>query len=520
MKEIDKNKENCIADVLDCNGNVLTTTQEAKTDSSKSMCYMESVETIRNSMNKMKEFSLVIGYNLKKIKENKLYIEGGYKNIYELAEVEFGLSRSTAIRLMNVCTNFSKGNNSPILDERYEGFSTSQLFELLAMSPEQRNMAKPDMTIRQIRLIKNGKPEKSLPEKCCEVQGASTMSHQLGTTDIFLAEEGAQPELPCFNAEEECMIWLQNVEAWGLWYEDHNIQTRYYKYDFDDGSRLIAVKYRYTCPPYMKDEPEKYKEQIEADGGYYGQASYHMIYSEKYWENHQEEYWDCFRKYYTADTTPADSLVNFLMEYQSEEAESDPYTWCEIEFDTDHLEEEDIEALPPRARQYAYFYKEHKYIPRYFNIKNKKEVIDYAPTLTTSSGSFGGIGAVSVFDLSKNIMDLVNDDTISYEEKEREIKMLMNIACPEEKQKMNEFYGTKPGWKEFMNGFDGGKIRFKIRRYTPEQAFELMGMTKEDVERCRAIGVSNTQLFKMAGNAIVTNVVEELMKCLQKAAWQ
>lgn len=81
---------------------------------------------------------------------------------------------------------------------------------------------------------------------------------------------------------------------------------------------------------------------------------------------------------------------------------------------------------------------------------------------------------------------------------------------------MDEFYGTKAGWKEFMNGFGGGKIRFKIRRYTPEQVFELMGMRKEDVECCRAMGVSDTQLFKQAGNGIASNVVQELMKCLYK----
>lgn len=155
MKKIDKNKENCITDVLDCNGNVLTTTQEEMDDSSKSVCYAESVEVIRNSMNRIQELSVVIGFNLKKIKENKLYLVGGYKNIYELAEAEFGISRTTAIRFMNICIQFSQGNNSPYLDEQYAGFSTSQLFELLAMSPEQRNMVTPDMTVRQIRLGMN-----------------------------------------------------------------------------------------------------------------------------------------------------------------------------------------------------------------------------------------------------------------------------------------------------------------------------------------------------------------------------
>ena len=465
---------------------------------------------------------MVIGYSLKEIKENELYQEGGYKNIYEFAEYEFHITKPTAIRLMNVCKYFSEGNNSPYLQEKYKGFSSSQLFELLTVSPENRKMAKPEMTVREIRLLKTGdsmNKKEILSEKERGVQSSvGTASYQTEMTDGFLTEE-SQKELPRFNDKEECAEWLRNVEAWGLWYEDNNIHARYYKYVFDDGSRLIAVKYRYTCPPSMKDEPEKYKEQIEADGGYYGEASYHMIYSDRYWAGHQEEYRNDYRKYFSEETAPMDSLVDFLMTIQREE-KTDDYTWTEIEFDADHLEEDEIMGLPAKARQYALFFKKNHYIPKFFNLKNKSRIKDYAPTLTTSSGSFGGIGAVAVFDLSENIVDIVDDDTISYEEKGLEIKMLMNIACPEEKQKMDEFYGMKPGWKEFMNGFGGGKIRFKIRRYTPEQAFELMGMTKEDVERCRAMGVSDSQLFKQAGNAIVSNVVQELMKCLKKAAWQ
>lgn len=519
MVKIDKNKDNYISDVLDCNGNVLTTTQEEMADSSKSVCYAESVEVIRNSINRIQELSVVIGFNLKKIKENKLYLVGGYKNIYEFAEAEFSLSKSTAIRLMNVCKYFSKGNNSSILDERYAGFSTSQLFELLPMSPEQRNIASPDMTVTQLRRLKEGKTKESLPEKSCEVQGISAMSHQSENTDIFPTEEEEQHELPCFNTKEECMVWLQDVEAWGVWYEDFNIQARYFKYDFYDGSRLIAVKYRYTCPPFMRDEPELYKEQLEADGRYYGPAYYHMIYSESYWEDHLEEYKTSFRRYYATDTDPVDSLADFLMKLQSVEKESDAYTWAEIEFDADHLEEDDIKALPSKARQYALFYKEHNYIPRFFNIKDRREIIDYAPTLLTSSGSFGGIGAVSIFDLSKNVMNIVDDETLSYAEKGQKIKMLMNIACPEEKQKMAQFLGTQPGWEKWMSGFGGGKVKFFIRKYTTEQVFELMGMRKSDVERCRAVGVSDTQLFRQAGNGIVTNVVQELSKSIYKAQW-
>lgn len=59
--------------------------------------------------------------------------------------------------------------------------------------------------------------------------------------------------------------------------------------------------------------------------------------------------------------------------------------------------------------------------------------------------------------------------------------------------------------------------RFRIRKLTPEECFVLMGMTMEDVEKCRAMGVSNSQLYKQAGNGIVSNCVEYIMQHLKKA---
>lgn len=36
---------------------------------------------------------------------------------------------------------------------------------------------------------------------------------------------------------------IQEDKSWGLWYTDHHTGTRYYKYDFNNGARLIAEEY-------------------------------------------------------------------------------------------------------------------------------------------------------------------------------------------------------------------------------------------------------------------------------------
>lgn len=56
-------------------------------------------------------------------------------------------------------------------------------------------------------------------------------------------EEPDQPELPKLKNNDQRKEWLRNYRDWGIWYIDENIGCRYYKYDFDNGARLIAEEY-------------------------------------------------------------------------------------------------------------------------------------------------------------------------------------------------------------------------------------------------------------------------------------
>lgn len=50
-----------------------------------------------------------------------------------------------------------------------------------------------------------------------------------------------------------------------------------------------------------------------------------------------------------------------------------------------------------------------------------------------------------------------------------------------------------------------------IRKITPKECWRLMGFDDEDFERAAKV-CSNTQLYKQAGNSIVVNVLEEILK--------
>lgn len=53
-----------------------------------------------------------------------------------------------------------------------------------------------------------------------------------------------------------------------------------------------------------------------------------------------------------------------------------------------------------------------------------------------------------------------------------------------------------------------------IRKLTPREYFRLMGMKDSDIDKIQEIGISNSQQYKMAGNSIVINVLEEIFKNL------
>lgn len=55
----------------------------------------------------------------------------------------------------------------------------------------------------------------------------------------------------------------------------------------------------------------------------------------------------------------------------------------------------------------------------------------------------------------------------------------------------------------------------EIRKLTPKECFRLMGFDDRDVDTLRENGISDTQLYKMAGNSIVVDVVYHIFEQLR-----
>ena len=106
-------------------------------------------------------------------------------------------------------------------------------------------------------------------------------------------------------------------------------------------------------------------------------------------------------------------------------------------------------------RKYQEFFDKNGYIPEMFNPYNASEVKDIAPTQTSNCG--GSASSATVY--KKN-------------------------------------------------------SEFKIRKLTPKECWRLMGFSDQDFNKAQTTGLSNTQLYKQAGNSIVVPVLEEIFKNL------
>lgn len=130
------------------------------------MTYSEAKAILQENMTNMKMSFIAAGYYLKYIRDRELFREDGYESIWEFAEDNYGIKKSTASRWMAMNDKFSQGGNSPNIADEFKGFEKSQLQEMLYLDDKQIEEVTPGMTVKEIREVR--KPEKkSLIERGC-----------------------------------------------------------------------------------------------------------------------------------------------------------------------------------------------------------------------------------------------------------------------------------------------------------------------------------------------------------------
>lgn len=78
---------------------------------------------------------------------------------------------------------------------------------------------------------------------------------------------------------------------------------------------------------------------------------------------------------------------------------------------------------------------------------------------------------------------------------------------------------SSPTLRADRSGLKVAEPTFRIRKLTPQECWKLMGLTETDCTNARNIGVADSQLYKQAGNGIVSDCVKLIAEHLYKAQY-
>lgn len=141
----------------------------------------EGISSARDKINGLKKDFVKIGYLLRKIDDNELYKQDGYKSIAEFAKAECGLSPSDTTRFIQINKKYSIGGNSEELRPEFLEYGQSKLAAMLALPDADLNMITPQTSREDIREL--NRFNKSDPE-----QGADDDIEQL-IRDFYVSQE-------------------------------------------------------------------------------------------------------------------------------------------------------------------------------------------------------------------------------------------------------------------------------------------------------------------------------------------
>lgn len=110
-------------------------------------------EDIRKKLAETAQNFVYIGYRLKQIRDSGMF--GGAADVFEFAQNEYGLGKSTVSRFIAINEKYSKEGNSLELKDEYKGFSSSKLSEMLTLPDSECELITEKTTVKDIRELKS-----------------------------------------------------------------------------------------------------------------------------------------------------------------------------------------------------------------------------------------------------------------------------------------------------------------------------------------------------------------------------
>lgn len=122
--------------------------------------FHQRAQVIKEQMRNIQNSFITIGFQLHWIRENKMYRVLDYRNVYEYAEKEYGIKKTTCSNIISIIENYAErdaaGNVVESIADCYRNYSASQLVAMLGMDDEMKHQVTPDMSVRAINRMRKG----------------------------------------------------------------------------------------------------------------------------------------------------------------------------------------------------------------------------------------------------------------------------------------------------------------------------------------------------------------------------
>lgn len=157
---------------------------------------------ILDNIYKIADSWFIIAYAVYEINYYKMFTEVGYENIVDCCSSEFGFKKSTTYNFIRIVEQFAPqatlGQGSIKLkgcvayydfSSAVKGWSYSQLLAMLSLSAAEREQAKPEMSVREIKSLHSKRLESSEDDVSSEAPAPAPSESELFSKRLESLEE-------------------------------------------------------------------------------------------------------------------------------------------------------------------------------------------------------------------------------------------------------------------------------------------------------------------------------------------
>lgn len=169
-------------------------------------------------------------------------------------------------------------------------------------------------------------------------------------------------------------------------------------------------------------------------------------------------------------------------------------------FKDEEFYKQDFSLIPKPKSEYGYSLEEcKKYFPKYFESKTYDEIFRYLTP--RECWALQGYDVKTVFDKYSNFY------TIPRAKDNKLINGSYNRIW-----NIDKLVGTIPSSNRLKIGFEDENNELHYRELTPQETWLLQGYTLSQYDRVKATGISDSDMYSLAGNSICVPVLEAIFK--------